>query len=63
MLLTMPIAEWQHLVIAQNILLGMQPIIHMVHCIPMSPLEITSALHPFPFTTPPKHVLQCWPIL
>ncbi len=57
------IAKWQHFVLAQDTLFGMQPIFHIVHCALMAPLEVAFALRPFPFTTPPKHVLQCWLVL
>ncbi len=45
----MPIVEWQHLVLAQDTLLGMQPIVHVVHRVTMSPFKVVFTLRPFPF--------------
>ncbi len=57
------VVEWQHLVLAQDTLLGMHLIVHTTRHVLMSPPKVAFALRPFPLAAPPKHVLQCWLVL
>jgi hypothetical protein len=53
--LALLVTEWQHLVLAQVTLFGMQPILDAMHRVLMSPPKVASTLCPFPLTMPPKH--------
>jgi hypothetical protein len=57
--LVVPIAKWQHFVLAYDTLFGTKPILPTLHYALMSPLKFVSPLHSFAFIMPLEHVLQC----